>query len=71
MVISLIGIVLGALLMTVINDVIVNAVGYGEMSLIHVAISTAFVLLVSGVSVAMPVARATRVSPSEAAQLAH
>ncbi|MEM7363966.1 MAG: FtsX-like permease family protein [Pseudomonadota bacterium] len=71
MVISLTGIALGSVLMTLINDVIVNAVGYGEMSLDHFVLSAAFLLLVSGVSVVMPVARATRVSPAVAAQLAN
>ena len=66
--ISIIGMIPGTLLMMGLNFVIISSIGYGKFEWQHIAICSAFMLLVGFLSALLPVLRAANVSPAIATQ---
>jgi putative ABC transport system permease protein len=62
--ISVLGLVLGALMMVGLNAIILSAMGYGQLSAKHVVVSVVFMLAISTGSALIPIFRAMNVTPA-------
>ncbi|MEM7362622.1 MAG: FtsX-like permease family protein [Pseudomonadota bacterium] len=63
-IISVIGILLGVVMMLGLNIVIVNGVGYGDFNSSHVVLGVLFMLAIGWISAMVPIVRATQISPA-------
>ena len=62
--ISVLGLILGALMMIGLNAVILSAMGYGQLSAKHVIVSVMFMFAVSVGSAIIPILRAMNLTPA-------
>lgn len=62
--VSVLGLVLGALMMVGLNAIILSAMGYGQLSAKHVIVSVVFILSISTGSALIPIVRAMNVPPA-------
>jgi putative ABC transport system permease protein len=62
--VSVIGMIPGALLMMGLNFLVVSTIGYGKFNGYHLVICAVFVLVIGFLSALLPVMRAMSVSPA-------